>query len=185
MPLSESDSRSLRRCALVHSSGRLVTSSSGVHQAWHARDSCTPRRRRGPDVGLAEILPLEQECGPVAPGAGIGEAVAHVELGRVPASFPEPREGVQRALRLLAGDRDGPDPRSFEEFEDVGLALSHARMELAAEAQRRLEDGDGRRDGRARTFQRVGKRVGFGLAGKDGDDGRRIDEYQGSPLSAS
>ncbi len=59
----------------------------------------------GRDVGFGEVVAFEQEGGLVGLRAGIGEAVAHVEGGRVPA-FTELRVGLERQVMLVLADGD-------------------------------------------------------------------------------
>ena len=67
-----------------------------------------------PDVGLFEILPLEQERLAGDLGERIGEAVAEIQPGRV-AALSEVEEGLASQMRLLGGKCFDDDVGSAEE----------------------------------------------------------------------
>ena len=65
----------------------------------------------GDDVGLTEVVPLEQEGLARDLGERIGEAVAEIQSGRVPA-FAKVEECLAREVRLLERERFDANPGS-------------------------------------------------------------------------
>src|SRR5208283_72328 len=60
----------------------------------------------GTDVGLVEIVALEQERPAVVLGHGVGKAITEVELRGVAASFAIARKRRECRLYCLRGDRN-------------------------------------------------------------------------------
>ena len=68
---------------------------------------------RGADVGLVEIVALEQERPAVVLGHGVGKAITEVELRGVAASFAIARKRRECRLCFLRGDRNELDSSHF------------------------------------------------------------------------
>src|SRR5271157_5988650 len=71
------------------------------------------RSESGWDIGLLEILPLEEKRFAGDLGERIGEAIAEIQPGRV-AALAEVEEGLARQMRLLNGERFDDDVGSAE-----------------------------------------------------------------------
>jgi hypothetical protein len=86
----------------------------------------------GWDVGLFEILPLEEEWLAGDLGEGIGEAVTEIQPGYV-AALTEVEEGLACEMRLLDGERFDNDAGSAEKnialTASVGPDLASITME--------------------------------------------------------
>ena len=67
-------------------SAALAQAATRLHAA-RAEALPSPGSGRGLDIGLAKVIPLEQQRRPVIPRHRIGEAVAEVELRRVAVPF--------------------------------------------------------------------------------------------------
>ncbi len=75
-----------------------------------------PSRHR--DIGLREIIALEDKRHAVVPCAGIGEAIAEIERGGMPA-LAEAALGIERKGGHVGGDGDDVDA----EFREISLDI--------------------------------------------------------------
>src|SRR5204863_5509549 len=85
------------------------------------------------DVGLREVVALEQQRYAERPRAGIGKAVAHVE----PRRMPPPAISLERPDRTapdLGGDRDDQRPAIYDEIANRLFSVGNGNTELAREA---------------------------------------------------
>lgn len=115
---------------------------------------------------MAEIVTLEEEKDAIGFRAGIGKAIAQVQLRRMAATFAVSRECRERGLGLAGRDPDDMDSGRFKKCPDVVTGLLDAGMPLSAEAECGLEDGDRGGDRLARGLQPVGEHVGVALVGQ-------------------
>ena len=72
----------------------------------------TSQLSTGGDVSQAEIIALEEQSYAVSTGAGVGETIAHVQPGGMPA-LAVAVEGVEREFALSIADRHHPDAVSY------------------------------------------------------------------------
>lgn len=69
---------------------------------------------RGADVGFVEIIALKQKSATMVLGDCVGEAITHVELRGMPASFAIARERGEGGLGIFSCYRDYFNASSFE-----------------------------------------------------------------------
>jgi hypothetical protein len=92
----------------------------GARRPLEPLGACSWRRRRAPkpsscnrDIGLREIVGLEQERLAAGAGQRISETVAEVQAGRTSAAFAEIAIGGAGDLGLLAGSRLDDDASTW------------------------------------------------------------------------
>ena len=133
------------------------------------------------DVGLLEVVPLEQERLAEVAREGVGEAVAHVEPRRAAARPPEALVGLTRDAGLVGGDWLYLDARVLE------VSIEHAREHrIVPTVDDDAELHVGRRGdaGHGGLGNQPSKDRRIGFATDDRDDGRGIDNHRGRPRSS-
>ena len=119
-------------------------------------------------------------------GHRAGETVAEVELGGMAASLAVSGERLEGHGRFMGPDRYQGDPRFGQDFGDIRFGFFGAGVVLAAQGERRFEDGYGGGDRADGAFEAIDQGLSFWFTGQDGDDGRGVNEHlYRSPLSSS
>src|SRR5207244_1651771 len=134
--------------------------------------------RGTPNIGLVEIVSLEQQRHATIAGYSVGETIAEIELRRMTRSFAISRKSGESSLRIRGRNWNTFDSCDRKKFLHIGLRFVDACMPFSAKSQNSLENGYRGRDGHACLFEQIGKAIGFGLATQNGDDRRSIDEHQ-------
>ena len=133
------------------------------------------------DIGLLEVVSLEQQRLAEIAGEGVGEAVAHVQPSRAAARPPEASVGVSGDPRLLGRQR--LDSQARVQQEPVQRTRED-RILPPVDDDPKLDVGR-RGDPRIR---RVGNQSregdALGLATEDRDDDGRVDDHLGRPASS-
>ena len=83
-----------------------------------------PGRMRLAQVSPREVVAFVEQGGIVRLGAGVSEAVAHVQSGRVP-PFAEPSISVGREVRLALADADELEAGSVQESANMRASRRH------------------------------------------------------------
>lgn len=133
----------------------------------------------GRDIGLHEIVTLEEQRRAMRLGERIGEAIAHVERGRMTA-LAEAVEGVKGKMTLAALDRHNVDSKVADKLVDIGHGLTDGRFEPSADSQGSLKNRQWRRYGSLAAGKRVDEPIRLGLAKDDRRQSRSIDEDHSS-----
>ena len=113
-------------------------------------------------------------------GHRVGEAVAHVEAGRMSRSLAVALEGIEGPVRILCRDRDKTDPGEVEQHLDIGSGRLEPALLLAGDAEDCLVDGNRRGDGGSRPFEASGEGASLRLLRDDGDESGGVDEHHSS-----
>src|SRR5208282_694343 len=137
-------------------------------------------RQGGCQVRAPEVIALEQNRLARGFGKGIGEAVAKIQPGRVPAPLAEIAIGFARNPRLGFGNRLDDDIGLLKEL--VKPPAGH-RIAASINHDCGLDVIDCRNATAAGAGNRLGIRRSFRLIAKDGDERGRIDNHRGSPFS--
>src|SRR5262249_35839271 len=85
--------------------------------------------RRALDVGLREIVALEQERCACRFGVGIDETVAKVEASRMASTFAVTSKGLERHMGGFRLNRLNGDARQAQELHDVRLGVLDREFE--------------------------------------------------------
>ena len=134
----------------------------------------------GWDVGLFEILPLEEERLAGDLGERIGEAVAEIQPGRV-AALAEIEEGLARDMRLLDGERFDDDVSSAEK--NITLTAG-VWPNLAFNDDGELKEVCGAHQTMVGVVDELNVEGGVGFPKKDGSERGSVQDHLGRPRSS-
>lgn len=129
-------------------------------------------------IRVGEVSTLEKDWSPVRGGAGVGQAVGEVELGRMAPALAVDLEGSHRPPGNGIADRHHRDPGRGQEGVVQILRDRDRETEDARDVDRCLET-----DMRAGLPTLAGLDAGeegrrLWLIGQDGDDGGGVDEHR-------
>ena len=130
---------------------------------------------------MGEVGALEEERFGGRLGEGVGEAIAEVQGGGVAATFAKIAVGFASDACLGFGDRLNEE---FGGADEVVEAAAGDRVAATVNYGGGFDVVDGGDAPGLGGGDGLGKRVRFGLIAEDGDEGGRVDDHRGKPLSS-
>ncbi len=129
-----------------------------------------PRSARGFQIGMDEVVALEDDLRALFRSTRIGEAIAKVQLGAMTLAFTEPGIGQNRPTPDGVGNRNHSDPGFDQEVVEELFGRVDLEPKLASQDDAAFEPHVRAGDFFAVARQEIQESICFGLIGKDGDD---------------